>query len=128
MTGQLEDQVWDSRAAALVASMRPVVAWAREHQGVRIEAPMLPELLSLSSLESVLLDRTLPVPGLDGGVRPVDLDGMPEAALTALANYLEGTPAWYGQRCGDGSRHELVRQQHMYVLLSARPHLPALLA
>ncbi len=128
MTGQLEHQVWDSRTAILVASMRPVVAWAREHQGARIEAPMLPGLLSLSSLESVLLDRTLPVPGLDGEVCLVDLDGMPEHVFTMLAGYLEATPAWYGQRCDEGPRHDLVRQQHMYVLLSARPHLPALLA
>jgi hypothetical protein len=128
MIRQLEDQVWNSRATALVASMRPVVAWAREHKGARIEAAMLPELLSLSSLETVLLDRTLPVPGPDGAVCPVDLDGMPEDVFTVLADYLEGTPAWYGQRCNKSPRHDLVREQHLYVLLSARPHLATLLA
>lgn len=128
MTRPLEGQVWDSRATALVASMRPVVTWAREHKGARIEATMLPELLSLSSLETVLLNRTLPVPGPDGEVCPVDLDGMPEDVFTVLADYLEGTPAWYGQRCSQSPRHELVRQQHLYVLQSARPHLAALLA
>ena len=128
MTRHVEGQVWDDRAAALVGSMRPVVAWAREHKGARIDAPMLPGLLSLASLENVLLDRTLPVPGLDGEVRAVDLDGLSEDVFTAIKSYLEGTPAWYGQRCSQGPRHEVVREQHMYVLLSVPPHLPSLLA
>ncbi len=128
MATWMADQVWDKRAAVLVAIMRPVVAWACEHKSARIDALVLPELLSLSSLESVLLDRTLPVPGLDGEAHSVDLDGMPEAVFMALADYLDGTPGWYGQRCGQGPRHDLVREQHGYVLQSVRPHLPALLA
>lgn len=128
MINNAADQVLASRAAVLVASMRPIVAWARDYKGARIELEMLPTLLSLSALEDVLLDRTLPVPGLDGEVHPVDLDAMPEEVFDGLADYLEGTPSWYGQRCSQSPRHEAVRHQHSYVLQLARPHLPALLA
>lgn len=127
MSCALEDVVLDGRGRSLITSMRPVLEWAQAQKGVRIDPLELPVVLSLSTLESILLDRILSVPGLPGELRMVDLDGMPEDVFGGVANFLAGTPAWYGQRAAQTPAHRLVLEQHAYVLSAAKPYLSELL-
>ena len=127
MSSSTGDVVLDGRGRSLIASMRPVLEWVWAQKGVRIDPPALPVVLSLSTLESIPLDRTLPVPGPPDELRTVDLDGMPEDVFGGVANFLVGTPAWYGQRAAQTLAHRLVLEQHAYVLRAAKPYLSELL-
>ena len=42
MPSSSEDVVLDGRGRSLIASMRPVLEWARAQKGVRVDPPALP--------------------------------------------------------------------------------------
>ena len=52
---------------------------------------------------------------------------MSEDVFEGVANFLAGTPAWYGQRAAQTPAHRLVLEQHQYVLWAAESYLSELL-
>jgi len=120
--------VWAGRAQALADSVGPILTWARQEKGFRLDEVTLRSALSLDALDSALRERKLPLATADGGIRLVDLADAPETMLLPLAGYLHNTGAYDPERERGVPQAEETYRQHSYVLWSLAPHISMLLA
>jgi len=120
--------VWAGRAQALADSVGPILTWARQEKGFRLDEATLRSALSMDALDSVLRERKLPLATADGRIKLVDLADAPETILSPLAGYLHDTGAYDPGRGRGVPQAEETYRQHSYVLCSLAPHISMLLA
>ncbi len=122
-----EDDVFQGRLDYLIASLGPVLQWARRVKGYSPAEADLRAAASLRGIGMIVGERRLPLVHGDGqGV--LDLSGMPDELVSPLRSYLAELPGYDLSKPHGQQRSSVPDQQHGYVLFTGRNIMSASLA
>lgn len=122
-----EDDVFRGRLNYLIASLRPVLQWARRVKGYPPAEADLRAAASLRGIGMIVGERRLPLAHGDGqGI--LDLSGVPDELVSPLRSYLAELPCYDLSKSHGQQRSSVSDQQHGYVLFTERNIMPASLA
>ncbi len=122
-----EDDVFQERLNYLIASLGPVLQWARRVKGYSPAEADLRAAASLRGIGMIVDERRLPL-AHGGGQGIFDLSGVPDKLVSPLQSYLAELPGYDLSKPHGQQRSSVPDQQHGYVLFTGRNNMPASLA
>ncbi len=111
------DSVFRGRAVALVRAVAPVLAWVRDHKGVRIDLGQIQSAMALPNLCSLAAYRVFRVrQPASRSVAEVSVADMPEALVGPVRAYLCDLPGYDDRLPGGRQGRAAPGQVHDHAL------------
>jgi len=107
-----DGDMWKGRAIAFVEALMKVLVAMRDAGHILLDANIIRNYFHLSRLESMVLDKSFI---RDGGLEPVNLEGLPDVILEPIINYLLTLPGY--NKAKKGKQVSQVLEQHGFITM-----------